>query len=191
MSPKPPHLVFKALGVTILIVGGVIARLYTQDTPLEKWVKGTRFGIAPAPWANDYKQAMTELYKILFPIHFDTHRLNELNPYRGQQTTTYLILRLPGQAALTDEMIHFKGEEIWGGIFGFGSLRKSVEWTGKDFDKHAGSRVNIDIGVATYRRVYHPDRNGRELNKINGKLSYSPLEGLILPPVDVEDIAWL
>ncbi len=188
---QAPHLVFKALGVTILIVGGVIARLYTQDTPLEKWVKGTRFGIAPAPWANDYKQAMTELYKILFPIHFDTHRLNELNPYRGQQTTTYLILRLPGQAALTDEMIHFKGEEIWGGIFGFGSLRKSVEWTGKDFDKHAGSRVNIDIGVATYRRVYHPDRNGRELNKINGKLSYSPLEGLILPPVDVEDIAWL
>jgi hypothetical protein len=188
---QAPHLAFKALGVTILIVGGVIARLYTQDSPLEKWVKGTRFGIAPAEWANDYKQAMTELYKVLFPIYFDVYRLNELNPYRGMQEITYLILRLPGKAAITDEMLHFKGEEVWGGLFGFGSLRKPVEWTGRDFDRHEGTRVSTEAGVATYRRVYHPDRDGRDLNKISGKLSYSPLEGLTLPAIDIKDIAWL
>jgi hypothetical protein len=76
-------------------------------------------------------------------------------------------------------MLHFKGEEVWGGLFGFGSLRKPVEWTGKDFDLHAGTRVSTEAGVATYRRVYHQDRDGRELNKISGKLSYSPLEGLM------------
>jgi hypothetical protein len=43
-----PHLAARALGWTILIVGGVIARQYTQDTPLEAWVKGTRFGTRPA-----------------------------------------------------------------------------------------------------------------------------------------------
>jgi hypothetical protein len=88
-------------------------------------------------------------------------------------------------------MLHFKDEELWSGLFGFGSLRKSVEWTGKDFDRHAGTRVSTESGVATYRRVYHPDRDGRDLNKISGKLSYSPLEGLTLPAIDIKDIAWL
>jgi hypothetical protein len=188
---QAPHLAFKALGITILIVGGVIARLYTQDSPLEKWIKGTRFGISPAEWANNYQQSMTELYKILFPIYFDAYRLNELNPYHGMQEITYLILRLPGKAVLSDDMLHFKGEEVWGGLFGFGSLRKPVEWTGKDFDLHAGTRVSTESGVATYRRVYHQDREGRDLNKISGKLSYSPMEGLTLPAIDIEDIAWL
>lgn len=188
---QAPHLGFKALGVTILIVGGVIARLYTQDSPLEKWVKGTRFGISPADWANSYKASMIEFYKVVFPISFDAYRLNELNPYRGMQEITYLMLRLPGKEALTDEMLHFKGEEVWGGLFGFGSLRKPVEWTGKDFDRHAGTRVNSEPGVAAYRRVYHQDREGRNLNKITGKLSYSPLEGLTLPAIEIKEIAWL
>lgn len=188
---QAPHLGFKALGVTILIVGGVIARLYTQDSPLEKWVKGTRFGISPADWSNSYKASMIEFYRVVFPISFDAYRLNELNPYRGMQEITYLMLRLPGKEALTDEMLHFKGEEVWGGLFGFGSLRKPVEWTGKDFDRHVGTRVNSEPGVATYRRVYHQDREGRDLNRVTGKLSYSPLAGLTLPAIDIEDIAWL
>jgi hypothetical protein len=188
---QAPHLGFKALGVTILIVGGVIARLYTQDSPLEKWVKGTRFGVSPAEWSGSYQASMIEFYKVVFPISFDAYRLNELNPYRGMQEITYLMLRLPGQNVLTDDMLHFKGEEVWGGLFGFGSLRKPVEWTGKDFDLHAGTRIRTEPGTATYRRVYHQDREGRDLNRITGKLSYSPLEGLTLPAIEIKDIAWL
>lgn len=185
------HWVALALGLTITIVGGVIARLYTQDTPLEKWVKGTRFGVSPADWSGSYQSAMIEFYKIVFPIGFDAYRLNELNHYKGMVETTYLILRLPGQTQLKDEMIHFKGEEVWGGLFGFGSLRKPVEWTGKDFDRHAGTRIATEQGVATYRMVYHEDKEGRALSKINGKLSYSPLEGLTLPAIEIKDFAWL
>lgn len=106
-----PHLATRALGWTLLIVAGVIARQYTQDTPLETWIKRTRFGIRPADWADSYQHSMTELYTIVFPISFQAHRFNELNPYRGIQTITYVLLRLPGRETLTDEMIHFKGHE--------------------------------------------------------------------------------
>ncbi|CAI8830344.1 PT-TG domain-containing protein [Pseudomonas sp. IT-P100] len=188
---QAPHLAFKAVGITIIIVGGVIARLYTQDTPLEKWVKGTRFGISPADWSKTYAETMTEFYKIVFPISFDAYRLNELNPYRGMVESTYLMLKLPGKTEITDNMILFEGEEIWGGIFGYGSKREKVTWTGDNFDRHEGTRVANDPGVATYRRVYHTDREGRALNRIRGQLTYSPLEGVSLPPIEIKDIAWL
>lgn len=185
-----PHLAARALGVTILIVGGVIARLYTQDTPLEKWVKQTRFGTRPADWADSYEQSMTELYKILFPIVFEAYRLNELNPRKGMQPITYLMLHLPGKEVLTDDMVHFKGEEVWGGFLGHGGSRKPVEWTGKDFDRHGGTRANRPPNEAVYRRVYH-DENGMQLNSIRGQLTYSPLEGLTLPAIEIKELAWL
>jgi len=185
-----PHLAARTLGVTILIVGGMIARQYTQDTPLEAWIKHTRFGIRPADWAGSYEQSMTEFYKILFPIGFQAYRLNELNPYRGMQTITYVLLRLPGKDALTDDMIHFKGHETWGSFLGLGGRRKAVEWTGKDFDRHDGTRVRGEPGVAVYRRVYH-EEHGSELDAIHGELSYSPIEGLTLPPIEIKELAWL
>jgi len=187
---QAPHLAFKALGITILIVGGVFARLYTQDTPLEKWVKGTRFGIAPADWSSDYKNSMIEFYKIIFPISFDAYRLSELNPYKGMIETTYLLLRLPGKSVLADDMILFDGEEVWGGIFGYGGKREKVKWTGDSFDRHEGTRVATEAGVAIYRRVYHVDRDGRALKSINGTLHYSPLTGMTLPPIEIKELAW-
>ena len=65
-----------------------------------------------------------------------------------------------------------------------------MEWTGRDFDHHGGTRVKAEPGVAVYRRVYH-EEEGRELNAISGELSYSPLEGLTLPPVEIKELAWL
>ncbi len=185
-----PHLAARALGWTILIVGGVIARQYTQDTPLETWVKRTRFGTQPADWSNSYEKSMTEFYKVVFPISFEAYRLNELNPYRGMQTITYVLLRLPGKCALTDDMIHFKGHETWGSFFGLGGTRKAVEWTGKDFDHHGGTRVKPEPGVAVYRRVYH-EENGDKLDAIRGELSYSPVEGITLPAIEIKELAWL
>lgn len=185
-----PHLAARALGVTILIVGGLIARQYTRDTPLEAWVKHTRFGIRPADWAGSYEQSMTEFYKIIFPISFQAYRLNELNPYRGMQTITFVLLRLPGKSTLTDDMIHFKGHETWDSFFGFGGTRKTVEWTGRNFDRHDGTRVKTEPGVAVYRRVYH-EEHGSELDAIQGELSYSPIEGLTLPPITIKELAWL
>jgi len=73
---------------------------------------------------------------------------------------------------------------------GFGSRKKAVEWTGKDFDRHGGTRVQTEAGVATYRRVYHEEK-GQELNQISGQLTYYPVPGLALPPITIKEAAWI
>lgn len=188
-----PHLGTKLLGLAVLIVGSVIARLYTTDSSLEKWVKSSRFGIRPDDtWSHNYALSMDKLYPILFPISFDARRLAEMHPYQGQVTSTYLILKLPGENAhLTDAMIHFKGVEVWGDTLGYHSDQiKKVEWTGKDFTRHSGTRIPIPVGVTPYRRVYHED-GVRDLKCIEGELIYSPHEGLTLPAVKIMERAWI
>ena len=188
-----PHLGAKLLGLAVVIVGGVIARLYTADSPLEKWVKYSHFGIRPdETWSHSYTLSMDKLYPVLFPISFDAFRLSEMNPYQGQVTSTYLLLNLPGKnVPLTDAMIHFKGIEIWGDTLGYHADQiKKVEWTGKDFAQHSGTRIPVPAGVTPYRRVYHED-GVRDLRRIEGELIYSPQEGLTLPAVKIMERAWI
>jgi len=89
-----------------------------------------------------------------------------------------------------DQQCHFKGHEIWGSFFGFGGTHKAVEWAGRDFDRHGGTRVRAEPGTAVYRRVYH-EEHGSELDAIHGELSYSPVEGLTLPAIEIKELAWL
>lgn len=57
-----PHLGVKLLGLAIVIVGGVITRIYTKDTPLEQWVKNSYFGFrTDDDWAHSYTQSMERL----------------------------------------------------------------------------------------------------------------------------------
>lgn len=133
---------------------------------------------------------MTEFYKIIFPISFQAYRLNELNPYHGHRANTYLLLLLPGKSELTDEMIHFKGHEVWDSFLGLAGTKKKVEWTGKDFDAHIGTRIDPEPGVAVYRRVYHESK-GEQFDGVRGELSYSPMEGLTLPPIEIKEVIWL
>jgi len=188
-----PHLGVKLLGLAVVIVGGVIARLYTTDSPLEKWVKNSHFGIRPDnAWSNNYTLSMERLYPILFPVNFEVFRLRELHPYQGQVTSTYLMLNLPGEnIQMTDGMIHFKGHEVWRDTLGYHpEWVKKVEWAGTNFDRHIGSRIPVRAGITPYRRVYHED-GVRDLWSIEGKLIYSPREGLTLPTVKIKDWAWI
>ncbi|MBK5553593.1 hypothetical protein JFU49_25405 [Pseudomonas sp. TH03] len=188
-----PHAGIKILGLTVVIVAGVIARLYTEDSPLEQWIKNSHFGIRPDDvWSKSYGLSMDKLYPILFPVSFDARRLAEMNPYQGQVTSTYLMLNLPGEnVALTDAMIHFKGIEVWGDTLGYHPEKiKKVEWTGKDFSLHSGSRIPVPTGISPYRRVYHED-GVRDLKRIEGELIYSPQEGLTLPALKIMERAWI
>ncbi|KIH84939.1 toxin VasX [Pseudomonas batumici] len=185
------HLFCWAIALTIIIVSGVIARLYTTDTPLEKWLKNNRFGIRPETWENDYEKSMTELYKALFPIHIEACRVNEIHPYNGPIYSTYLFLHLPGEHKLRDETIRFEGAEIWGGSYDSKKYRQPVLWTGDDFQAHIGTRTPLTKGLNTYRRVYHKNQLGLELNEIQGRLFYSPMDGLTLPAIDIEELAWI
>lgn len=188
-----PHLGVKLLGLAVVIVGGVITRIYTKDTPLEQWVKNSYFGIrTDKEWAHSYAQSMDKLYPLLFPISFEAYRLAELNPYQGQVVSTYLLLKLPGEnVELTDGMVHFAGQEVWGDTLGYRSDKiQKVEWTGKDFARHSGTRISVAVGITPYRRVYHED-GVRDLRRIEGDLIYSPREGLTLPSVKIMERAWI
>lgn len=181
------------IGLTLTVLGGLVARSYTQNTPLEKWVARTRFGNRPEKWSSSYTAEMTELYKVVFPITLELERYPELNPRTGSHIeVTWLILRLPGQVKLTDEMIHFEGMEIWDGNGWFRQdVTTSVSWTGSDFDLDSGTRRPKEVAVARYRRVYQPNNEKGRLEKIEGTLTYSPLEGVVLPAIKVNDVAWL
>lgn len=188
-----PHLGVKLLGLAVVIVGGVITRIYTKDTPLEQWVKNSYFGIrADEKWAHSFALSMDRLYPILFPISVEAYRLAELNPYQGQVFSTYVLLKLPGEnVELLDGMIHFTGQEVWGDTLGYHSDKiQKVEWTGKDFARHSGTRVPVPAGITPYRRVYHED-GVRDLRRIEGDLIYSPREGLTLPSVKIMERAWI
>ncbi|HSX71397.1 MAG TPA: hypothetical protein VLF16_10735, partial [Pseudomonas sp.] len=177
------------LGLTLTVLGGLIARSYTQNTPLEQWVARTRFGVNRAAWAGNYVSEMTELYKVVFPITLELERYPELNPRTSDHIqVTWLILRLPAQTRLEDWMIHFTGAEVWDnhGWLGLRDSTRLVEWTGEDFDADIGSRRPQELGVARYRRVYHEDKLLGQLKKFRGKLVYTPLEGVHLPPLVLE-----
>jgi len=47
-----------------------------------------------------------------------------------------------------------------------------------------------DVVGAVYRHIYH-EEHGNGLDAISGELSYSPVEGLALPPIEIKELAWL
>jgi len=190
LMSRVPGLNLLTIGLTLVIIGGVVALAFVQDKPLEKWLKNTRFGIRPASWADDYNSSMMEFYKVIFPIHLDIHRFNEIHPYNGVVSSTYLLLHLTGQQEFRDDTIRFEGTEIWGSGYAHKEASQKILLTGNNFQPHIGSRVPSTRGVKTYRRIYHTNSAGWSLNKIQGKLFYSPLEGLTLPAIEIEELAW-
>ncbi|WP_312243383.1 hypothetical protein [Stutzerimonas nitrititolerans] len=48
-------------------------------------------------------------------------------------------------------------------------------------------------GGATSRKASprHHGKSGDELDAIHRELSYSPIEGLTLPPIEIKELAWL
>ncbi|KIH85594.1 hypothetical protein UCMB321_0708 [Pseudomonas batumici] len=190
LMSRVPILNLLTIGLTLVIIGGVVTLAFVQDRPLEKWLKNTRFGIRPAAWADDYESSMMEFYKVVFPIHFAIHRFNEIHPYNGAVSSTYLLLHLTGQQEFRDDTIRFEGIEIWGRGYTHKEAPQKILLTGKDFQPHIGSRVPSTRGVKTYRRIYYTNSAGWSLDKIQGKLFYSPLEGLTLPPIEIEELAW-
>lgn len=195
-----------SVGLTASLIGGLIARHYMQNTPLERWLANTRFGVKPAGWAGNYRDEMERLYSAIFPIKFRLERVPRLNPHTGIHIQDcWLILELPGQSVLHPETVYFSGDELRNGV-GYRSLawaeqqlrtvfdagereqilqpkRTSVTWSGADFTLHEGSRVQNAAATATYRRVYNDDG---QIFGLQGELIYRPQPGLEMPPVKVD-----
>lgn len=193
-----------SIGLTATLIGGLVTRCYIENTPLEDWVANTRFGTMPADWADDFTQEMQHLYKAIFPIKLRLENTPRMKSNGDHIQVCMLLLELPGQSELRDEMIHFSGHEMLSGkayqtlawteeqirsLFSdeeqtqlLNPEKKAVEWTGEDFDRHQGTRVNTPVGTVVYRRVYH---GKDQIEGLNGTLTYQPQPGLTMPPLEV------
>jgi hypothetical protein len=193
----PAPLLAQSLGLTITILGGLFARIYTKDTPLEQWVKQTRFGARPADWSGSYDQTLIAFYQAVMPVKMELQRWTDYNP-RGTGAMVNeirLFLTLPGQAEYRQGMLSFSGGEEWeqdAGLLSFGPARgicKPLTWSEEEripFDIDTGSRITPELGGGIrLRRAYHESET-LSLKRISGSLIYQPIDGLFLPPIEID-----
>ncbi|EJO94410.1 hypothetical protein A471_08258 [Ectopseudomonas mendocina DLHK] len=179
------------VGLTITIFIGLISLIYTEDTPLEQWLKQTRFGTRPADWSGDFNQSMREFYRIVLPVSLKLERWNDINPRLGVINELRLVLRLPGQREYRQGMVSFDGHEEWQrslGLRGLSTRCVPLVWGEDDtipFDLDVGTRVQPEAdGSVRLRRAYHEDVE--KLIAIRGSLTYQPIEGLYLAAIDID-----
>ena len=188
----PLRLTLLGLVVTILVEMALL--LFTQDSPLETWFKNTRFGTRPADWSDSFARTLQALYQAIFPVRLTLERWSELNPRNGHLINELrLVIRLPGQTEYRPGMVSLEGYEEWQterGLLDFGSpLLRCVPFArGEDepMTLDTGSRVAPEPdGSVRLRRAYH-EPEGQTLVRICGTLTYQPVEGISLPPIDID-----
>ncbi|KFX68547.1 hypothetical protein TMS3_0118025 [Pseudomonas taeanensis MS-3] len=181
------------LGLTATLFVGMVSLFYTQDTPLQQWLKQTRFGTRPADWASSYAGSMRAFYQIVLPIRMSLESWNEQNPRTGaivEQRRLYL--RLAGQRVYRQGMLSFDGHEEWqqhSSLFRSTTRCLPLVWGEEDpipFDPDSGTRIAPEPdGSVRLRRVYHDDGLST-LVRVVGSLTYQPIDGLYLPPIDID-----
>lgn len=192
----PAPLLAQTLGLVITILGGLIALWYTKDTPLESWVKQTRFGTRPADWSGSYEQSMAAFYQMVMPVRMELKRWTDRDPRTFEPVREIrLFLMLPGQKAYSQGMLSFSGSEEWeheSGLLSFGPAHSTcipLVWEEEDripFDLDVGSRITPELGGGIrLRKAYH-ESDTLSLKHISGTLIYQPIEGLFLPPIDID-----
>ncbi|MFV0888350.1 toxin VasX [Metapseudomonas otitidis] len=187
----PLRLSLVGLVGTILI--GMVSLLYTKDTPLESWLKQTRFGTRPADWSGSLTRTLEAFWRIVLPVSLKLERWNDINPRTGKWVNEIrLVLHLPGQTEYQQGMITFSGYEEWEqshGLLGDATLRCIPLTWGEDdpipFDPDIGSPHGPPTDGIRLRRAYH-DGPFERLVAIRGSLTYTPVEGLSLPAIDIE-----
>lgn len=134
---------------------------------------------------------MREFYRIVLPVSLKLERWNDINPRSGLINELRLVLRLPGQRQYRQGMVSFDGYEEWQrslGLRGLSTRCVPLVWGENDpipFDLDVGTRVQPEAdGSARLRRAYHEDVE--KLIAIRGSLTYQPIEGLYLAPIDID-----
>lgn len=182
----PLRLSLVGLVGTILI--GMVSLLYTKDTPLESWLKQTRFGIRPADWSGSVTGTLKAFWRIILPVSLILERRQGLNA-RGQWTNEMaLVLHLPGQSEYQQGMVTFDGYEEWEDLSINRRWCVPLVWERDDpipFDTQICTPYDRQgAGGVWLRRAYH-NRLDR-IVAIRGSLTYYPAEGLSLPAIDIE-----
>ena len=145
------------------------------------------------PCTGDFAGTMRAFYQIVLPVRLSLESWNEQNQRTGAIVEErHLYLRLPGQKQYRQGMVSFDGIEEWKYETGmFGSARRCVPlvWSEEDpipFDLDSGSRVTPEPdGSVRLRRAYH-EQGLESLVGVRGSLTYQPIDGLYLPPIDID-----
>lgn len=196
VAALPFPLAAQAAALTLLIVAGMVTLLYTKDSPAEKWVKHTRFGTRPAEWSKTHAESMIAFYQMVMPISMELQRWREQTPYGGFANEIRLMLLVPlfQQTDYEQGMVIFEGMEEWSisrGMLDFSDNRNCVPliWGEEDpipLYKETGSRVEPQPpGYVRLSRAYH-EIEGKRLKRISGTLIFQPIEGLYMPPLDID-----
>lgn len=196
VAALPFPLAAQAAALTLLIVAGMVTLLYTKDSPAEKWVKHTRFGTRPAEWSKTHAESMIAFYQMVMPISMELQRWREQNPYGGFANEIRLVLLVPlfQQTDYEQGMVIFEGMEEWSisrGMLDFSDNRNCVPliWGEEDpipLYKETGSRIEPQPpGYVRLSRAYH-EIEGKRLKRISGTLIFQPIEGLYMPPLDID-----
>lgn len=194
VAALPFPVIAQATALTLLILAGMITLFYTKDSPAEKWVKQTRFGIRSADWSKTYAESMVAFYQMLMPASMELRRWQDTNPYHGTIQEIRLVLLLPGQQTYQQGMVSFDGFEEWShsrGLLDFSDSRNCVPLVWGEDDPiplyvDTGSRVAPEPdGSLRLSYAYH-ESEGKKLKRISGTLIYQPIEGLYMPPLEID-----
>ena len=171
------------LGLTLLIVAGAVSLYYTQENPLENWLRGTRFGTRPAAWAGDLERELDELYRLLYQPRLRLERKDVWNHrLNTRYTSVWLYVEFPA-AERFPGMFTLEATERWQAGW-LGSEARRTLLTEKDFELDLGGLHRHDRPV--YRKVYHATPEDETLVAISGRLHYRPFPDLTLSPIDFE-----
>ena len=105
-----------------------------------------------------------------------------------------LDLLLEGQASYVQGMVSFTGVEEWTLERALLGSRPQVldsvalEWGEEDpipLHQESGSRIRPAEGMLRLSAAYH-QTDFRSLSRIHGTLIFQPIDGLYLPPIDID-----
>ena len=188
----PLRLTLVGLAATILV--GLVSLFFTEDEPLEQWLKQLFCGTRPATWSASLTKTLQQLYQIVLPVTLKLERWHDINPRTGQLVEELrLVLELPGQQEYRQGMVSFEGTEHWqysSGLFGLGGSDQCLRlaWDENDtlpFYPDMGRRAPASANGLRLCRAYH-ETNGASLVAIRGSLTYQPVEELYLPAIDID-----
>ena len=188
----PLRLTLVGLAATILM--GLVSLFFTEDEPLEQWLKQLFCGTRPATWSGSLTKTLQRLYQIVLPVSLKLERWHDINPRTGQLVEELrLVLELPGQQEYRQGMVSFEGTEHWqysSGLFGLGSSAQCLRlaWDEHDtlpFYPDIGNPAPASVNGLRLCRAYH-ETNGARLVAIRGSLTYQPIEELYLPAIYID-----
>ncbi|GAA6131488.1 toxin VasX [Halopseudomonas sabulinigri] len=182
------------VGLAVTILAGLVGLFFTEDEPLEQWLKQLFCGARPATWSGSLTKTLQQLYQIVLPVTLKLERWHDINPRTGQLVEELrLVLELPGQQEYRQGMVSFEGTEHWqysSGLFGLGGSTQCLRlaWDEHDtlpFYPDIGNPARASTNGLRLCRAYH-ETNGAHLAAIRGSLTYQPVEELYLPAIDID-----